>query len=525
MRNKNAFKLSGSLAFIFVILSFQNCSQVSFSTKSPTVDLGSKDCPPNYALIPTNPENNNPPFCVSMSEMSGSGTLAESKLGELPRVNVSREDAIGLCENLGLNYTLLRQKDWKVILNWIETNPLNYSTNQINRDNIALINTGHIQGERFIASVPEQTQQVTWSQDRRTHFIFNEDVIWDMSGNLSEWLREDNNQVVGGNYTQMDSNIRKVEVRSNDSADALIGFRCVYLQTPDQVGKRNPASSPTPAPTVSPSTPTPTMTPVPTATPQPTITPIPTITPRPTITPTPTPNPTPAPTITPTPTPIVNANCNLNFSCATGTPTCGVLYSVIRVYSSPYTCDNGFYKNPGSSIVPPSGLNTVSAACENSSSTNLTGGQICYSTVDVADFTKVHCGRQTWKACVPAPSTPTPTPTPQPTCNPTAEYATRVACESENSVTCSSTATTCGGTLTWGCGMGSECSPSPAAGCSAWGPFAKANGITGMIGTTCSMVGDIASWQDIPKACDQGHLICSKSGGTACTTWRANCPK
>ena len=309
---KKRFAIFSFLFFVMISTFFQNCSQVSFTGVSPEVNLGSEACPPNFALIPTNPQNNNAPFCVSMTEMSGSGMVAENKLGDLPRVNVSREDAILLCENLGLNYTLMREEDWKVIVNWIETNPLNYSTNQVNRDRPELINTGMIQGQRFLASVPERTLQTQWTQDRRTHFIFNEDVLWDMSGNLSEWLREESNQVVGGNYSQLDSRVQKVEVRPDSQGDALIGFRCVYLQTPDQISNRNPANSPTPVPSVTPTpSPTPTMTPVPTITPTPTPTPtpVPTATPRPTITPTPTPVPTatPRPTITPTPTPVPTA--------------------------------------------------------------------------------------------------------------------------------------------------------------------------------------------------------------------------
>ena len=282
MKVKKNYKAIGFIASALIFLSFQNCSQVDFaSVDSSQSSLENQVCPTNYVLIPTNPESNNEEFCVSKTEMSGSGLVAQSALGGHPRVNVSREEAIQLCENIGLNYTLMREKDWKVILNWIETNPLNYSTNQVNRDNVALINTGHIQGDRYIASIPDQNLQTRWSPDRRIHFIVNEDVLWDISGNLSEWLRSENNKVVGGNYTQVDSNIRKLEVRSNSNADALIGFRCVYLQTPDQIGKRIPASSPTP-----------TVSPLPTATPW-----LP---------------PTPLPTPTPSPIPAEKISCFLN---------------------------------------------------------------------------------------------------------------------------------------------------------------------------------------------------------------------
>ena len=107
--------------------------------------------------------------------------------------------------------------------------------------------------------------------------------------------------------------------------------------------------------------------------------------------------------------PVLTSACNL--TCTSGTPTCDWLYTIIRVYSMPYSCIGGAFKNPGSSVAPPAGLTNTGVPCESYNATTMNSGQVCYGTEDIGDFTAVHCGRQNWKACVPT-GTPTPAPTP-----------------------------------------------------------------------------------------------------------------
>ena len=420
---------------ILFILSFQNCSQVNFESELQVENLGSNNCPPNFVEIPSNPQIKSEAFCTSVTEMSGSGMVAESKVELPPRVNVSRQDAILLCERMGLNYTLMREKDRLAIVEWIRSNHLNYASNQVNYDRPDLLNAGNFLSEKFLQIEPKLNQQVQWTKNRRTHFIVREDVIWDFSGNLSEWIR-DENKTYGGHYENSDASILKTEVTSNSDADPRIGFRCVYLTKPDQVTQwstptpnpsstptltpsptPNPTSTPTPVPTVRPVTPTP-VPPTPAPTVQPTVTPRPSITPI--VTPTPIP-PTPVPTViptvtpfppTPTPfptaTPIVTPTVTPYPPTPTPMPTVAPTPVPTYCWSRNPAWDNSFE-------VP--GKCSLNGACSNPGTSTTTK---CLDTNGNMTSTQVACYSTALNECVGSPRTniqPTPTPI-QPTPTP-----------------------------------------------------------------------------------------------------------
>lgn len=305
-------------------------------------------------------------FCVAKYEMKdGGGGVATSQASGTPWVSIDRNQAISKCTDLGGNYDLISNLQWQALAREIETvqNPagtyLNWSNESTAGD--SYLNRGNSNSgvtPPLAASTDNDPCAGTayplcansahsdFSQ-KRTHTLQSGEIIWDVAGNVWEWVLDDNNQAQGadsfvslatgwsaatkmklaseGNYTakngpeygglgygwinySLGGIIRgggwydgtgagvfaawlNIEVASSYDD---IGFRCVFQ--PGSVTR-------TPTPTA-------TRTATSTATRTATVTSTPTITATPTGTATPTSTPTPTSTATVTPTNTATADLN-----------------------------------------------------------------------------------------------------------------------------------------------------------------------------------------------------------------------
>jgi hypothetical protein len=166
-------------------------------------------CPEGYIRVPSNadvfalPELRNKDhlgddedFCVMKYEAKIIGIengnvdgyhpdyRAESRASGTPWVNISRDEAIEACKNIGAE--LISNAQWQVIARNIEEVKDNWHDGGLNQ--------GHC--EMRPSRALDATHEGTGFR-KRTHVLSNKEVIWDLSGNAWSWVIDNNDQFQG----------------------------------------------------------------------------------------------------------------------------------------------------------------------------------------------------------------------------------------------------------------------------------------------------------------------------------------
>jgi hypothetical protein len=144
------------------------------------------------------------------------GVATSTTIGT-PWANITPVDARSKCQSLGPGFALISNAQWQAIARNIETvrdgqgNYLNWSNGSISESNF--INMGHSDNfpntllaagddsdPCFLTQNPNCNQKSN-SQfaQKRVHTLSNGEVIWDFSGNASEWVNDSVNFNYGGN--------------------------------------------------------------------------------------------------------------------------------------------------------------------------------------------------------------------------------------------------------------------------------------------------------------------------------------
>lgn len=158
-------------------------------------------------------------FCVMKYEAKDGGShIAVSVPEGLPWVFLKREDpadddAQEACENNGDNYQLIGNHHWQAIARDIESVALNFDRSGAEAD--YSLNYGHANdapgGDPLPADAddmngcsgivtngdPEDDCGGVWHINKRTHSLSNGEVIWDISSNVAEWVRDNNSTSQG----------------------------------------------------------------------------------------------------------------------------------------------------------------------------------------------------------------------------------------------------------------------------------------------------------------------------------------
>lgn len=115
---------------------------------------------------------------------------AESRASGTPWVNINRDEAIEACSNIGAS--LISNSQWQAIARNIESVSTNWSGGRVGEGSL---NRGHSNGSSSLAaSAPEQA-----GASKRTHSLDNGAIIWDLAGNVFEWVKDDIKTNEGGN--------------------------------------------------------------------------------------------------------------------------------------------------------------------------------------------------------------------------------------------------------------------------------------------------------------------------------------
>jgi len=186
-----------------------NIGSVRSTSGSPWIALL---CPTNYIYITPRTPFTLVGFCVAKFEMKIQGNdngniayseiyNAESRPNGTPWVNINRPQSIAKCQSLGTGYDLISNAQWQTLAQNAEMNPRNWIKGIVG---VELMYEGHSD------NVPPNPLEVTNIADnynltgnnsadpadigknqRRTMEFTNGVEIWDLAGNVTEWVKDD----------------------------------------------------------------------------------------------------------------------------------------------------------------------------------------------------------------------------------------------------------------------------------------------------------------------------------------------
>jgi len=147
-----------------------------------------------YVYVDSNPEvGQREGFCVMKYEAKNVNGVATSRPEGTPWVNINRDLARAACEALGTDYTLITNAQWQATAREIEAVRENWSGEPSLAS--SSLNRGHSNGREALAA--DSQENLPWSVNRRTHALKNGDIIWDLAGNVGEWVYDVNNSTQG----------------------------------------------------------------------------------------------------------------------------------------------------------------------------------------------------------------------------------------------------------------------------------------------------------------------------------------
>jgi formylglycine-generating enzyme required for sulfatase activity len=120
-----------------------------------------------------------------------------------PWAKINFDDAVAVCQKLGIGYSLTSNAMWQTVAREAEMNDVNWGTNGGRNHYASILNFGNaIIGRPFASSQTDRYgcfgsigQRETnaasgcdWDAYKRTHLLADGSVIWDLAGNVAEWV-------------------------------------------------------------------------------------------------------------------------------------------------------------------------------------------------------------------------------------------------------------------------------------------------------------------------------------------------
>jgi len=156
----------------------------------PEIDPGA--CPEGYVHVPPATEVGvEAGFCVAKYEMKqGAGELPLAEAGGLPWVSLTQPAAVAACERLGPGYALISNPEWIALAREIERTDANWYSGRLNRGHSEKPEEALEAGgdDDPCHGLPASCDEATWHFTRRTHRLRSGAVVWDLAGNVHEWV-------------------------------------------------------------------------------------------------------------------------------------------------------------------------------------------------------------------------------------------------------------------------------------------------------------------------------------------------
>ena len=203
---------------LFVLgFAFQNCSQTNNSGTKIIHDGNNSlqgTCPANFVEVPGDANLHVNNFCVAKYEAKNVSGFPESKADDVPWTTLTRDQAVAACASKGTGYALLDNAHWMALARNIESVDWNFGgdaglseygisrglTNNINTSGYPASNDDNDSCYLALQSSsgpPASCDLAHYDVARRVHRLSNGEKIWDLAGNVSEWISDDFTQNYG----------------------------------------------------------------------------------------------------------------------------------------------------------------------------------------------------------------------------------------------------------------------------------------------------------------------------------------
>ena len=184
-------------------------------------------CPGNFVGVSALEGYTEDSFCVSKYEMKDDGSgNAVSQTADAPYVGLTRDEAVAKCTSAG--YSLSTNDEWQTVGRDIELTDSNWEGGEAG--SAGGLSRGHSDDSPSNALAAsdddnngcEGTEETcdgsTWDAQRRTHTLSHGEVIWDLAGNVSEWVKDSSSSAFDA-----DAYISQVTESTHASSVALSG--------------------------------------------------------------------------------------------------------------------------------------------------------------------------------------------------------------------------------------------------------------------------------------------------------------
>lgn len=167
-------------------------------------------CPQGFVSVPLLEGYTTHSFCVAKYEIKiDDSDHFVSQAEGAPYVHVNRNKAIANCASMGEGYDLITNDEWQAIARNIEQVDSNWQQGIVGSGVLNKGYSGQFTTQTALAAspndskgcfeMPQACDNSTWGHYKRTHTLSNGQIIWDLSGNVSEWVKDNNNATYGSN--------------------------------------------------------------------------------------------------------------------------------------------------------------------------------------------------------------------------------------------------------------------------------------------------------------------------------------
>lgn len=168
--------------------------RITDSTAPVNVTANAATCPTGFIVVPGSPTYNTSDFCVMKYEAKqvGSSNVPISQPSGVPWASISQTEAMVYSQNVAgcTGCHLISEAEWLTLAQNIINVSSNWNTNNVGTGYLYAGNSSGNPGIALAASNDSDSYFGTNNNQnqRRTFTLSNGQVIWDIAGNLAEWV-------------------------------------------------------------------------------------------------------------------------------------------------------------------------------------------------------------------------------------------------------------------------------------------------------------------------------------------------
>ena len=149
------------------------------------------NCASGFIPVPGNSKFDTNSFCVSKYEAKNNGTVTSSAAAGTPYLNVTQSTAVTAGSSVCAGCHLINESEWLTLAHNVLNVASNWSGGSVGSGTLYIGHTDNTPASALAASGDDSdgffgTGNVSGNQ-RRTLTLSNGEVIWDLSGNVTEW--------------------------------------------------------------------------------------------------------------------------------------------------------------------------------------------------------------------------------------------------------------------------------------------------------------------------------------------------